>query len=116
MTDNSGNVQVEYIYDPYGRTAKANFTQDSDYQFGTFYVHSRSSLNTTVFRTYSASLGRWLRREPAGELAGWSVYKHAGVNLYGYVTNAPTMYIDQHGSLLSARRDQIQNRLTRLRA
>jgi len=52
-------------------------------------VHSRSGLNWTRTRAYSASLGRFITRDPIGE--------EGGVNLYDYVANNPVSNNDPSG-------------------
>jgi len=40
-------------------------------------------------RYYNPSTGRWLSRDPLGELGG--------INLYGYVGNNPVSFVDPYG-------------------
>jgi RHS repeat-associated protein len=89
MTDNSGTVQAEYTYDPYGRVTKVRENMAPDFGFGNYYTHSRSSLNLTLLRAYSSNLGRWLSRDPIDE--------RISINLFGYVNNDPSTLIDPSG-------------------
>jgi RHS repeat-associated protein len=89
VTDSSGVAQVRYDYDPYGRRTKLSGTVDSDFGFAGYYYHSGSGLNLAAYRAYDAELGRWLSRDPIGEMGG--------VNLYGYVNNSPIAYRDPSG-------------------
>src|SRR5688572_16266204 len=65
----------------------AAITQPS--QYAGYYVHSRSGLNLTRTRDYSANLGRFISRDPIEE--------EGGLNLYAYVDNDPINLIDPDG-------------------
>lgn len=52
-------------------------------------MHSRSGLNLTRTRAYSANLGRFISRDPIAE--------RGGVNLYGYVRNNSIRFRDPSG-------------------
>jgi RHS repeat-associated protein len=58
-------------------------------QYAGYYVHSRSGLNLTRTRAYSASLGRFISRDPIEE--------YGGINLYGYVRGNPISLSDPSG-------------------
>jgi hypothetical protein len=47
------------------------------------------TIEVAKFRAYDPTTGRWLKRDPIGE--------SGGLNLYGYVTNAPLRQIDRYG-------------------
>jgi RHS repeat-associated protein len=89
LTDNSGTVQASYRYGPYGQATKLQGTVTSDFQYGGYYNHGPSGLSFAAHRAYSASLGRWINRDPAGE--------YAGSNLYAYVGNDPIIQTDPLG-------------------
>lgn len=89
LTDNSGIVQAQYAFDPFGQTTKLSEVVPSDFQFHQYYQHSRSRLSVTRTRLYSASLGRFLNRDPVGE--------RQGTNLFAYVENEPIRHWDQSG-------------------
>jgi RHS repeat-associated protein len=89
LTDTSGNIVASYNYDPYGRAAKVQGSLDADFQYAGYYVHKTSGLNLTANRAYSASLGRWINRDPASF--------RGGLNLYRYVNNNPISLIDPTG-------------------
>jgi RHS repeat-associated protein len=89
LTDSSGNMQAQYGYDPYGRVTKLQGSLASDFQYAGYYFHAPSGLSLTKYRNYRASLGRWLNRDPIGEVGG--------VNLYAYVRNEPIGLTDPLG-------------------
>lgn len=52
-------------------------------------MHARSGLNLTRTRAYSASLGRFISRDP--------IQEYGGVNLYAYCQNDPVTNTDPSG-------------------
>jgi RHS repeat-associated protein len=93
MTDSGGAVRARYDYDPYGRTTKVSGDLESDFGFTGFYRHQASGLNLTLYRAYDANLGRWPNRDPIGE--------RGRLNLYAYVKNDPSNYVDPLGLISS---------------
>jgi RHS repeat-associated protein len=89
LTDSSGNIQAAYSYDVYGRIIKIQGSLASDFQYAGYYMHAPSGLNLAVHRAYSASLGRWINRDPAGS--------EGGFNLYAYVLDDPVGATDPSG-------------------
>src|SRR5207248_6157839 len=89
LMDSAGTVRARYDYNPYGGGVKVSGDADSDFGFTGFYHHSLSGLDLAMYRAYNADLGRWMSRDPIGE--------SGGMNLYGYVDNAPTAAIDRLG-------------------
>ena len=89
LTDSSSVVQVRYDYDPYGRRTKVTGTVDADFGFTGHYYHQLSGLQLALYRVYDPDFGRWISRDPIGELGG--------MNLYGYVLDNPINLWDRLG-------------------
>lgn len=89
MTDSSGVLQAQYLYDPFGRITNILTGSDSDFQYARYYVHLRSGFYLTAYRMYSSKFGKWINRDPIGE--------RGGVNLTAYVGNSPISTIDRLG-------------------
>lgn len=89
ISDNSGVLQSENRFDPFGRRIQIAETIAPDFQFAGYYRHSRSGLYLTLTRAYDAERGRWLTRDPLEE--------SSGSNLYAYVSNAVLAFTDQSG-------------------
>src|SRR5207249_8543738 len=94
MTDGTGAIHARYDYDPYGRLTKVQGDLDSDFIYAGYYNHSPSGLYATLNRFYDPDLGRWISRDPL-ETAEIS----QGPNLYAYVENDPTNFVDPLGLL-----------------
>ena len=91
LTDSKGNMVARYHYDPYGNLlyqmgplAAANV-----YRFSSKEIHKRTGMYYYVGRFYDPAHQRWLNRDPLGEAGG--------VNLYGFVGNAPVDELDPFG-------------------
>ncbi len=82
-------IEAQYNYDPYGLVVKLNGSADAEFQYANYYYHSRSGLNMPVFRVYAPSRGRFVNRDPFEEAGG--------TNLYVYVGNGPTNFVDFTG-------------------
>jgi RHS repeat-associated protein len=90
VLSSDGQVVAKYSYEPYGRKIYiGTATVESDFGFTGHFYHAESGLYLAPFRAYSPSLGRWISRDPIGEMGG--------LNLYGYVLNNPVRWIDQLG-------------------
>ncbi len=90
MTDNNGDAQAAYSFDPFGRANRLEGGQDSDFQFAGYYAHGRSGLNLTVARAYSPGLGRFINRDPIAE--------RGGLNLFTYSRSNPVSFVDPSGT------------------
>ncbi|CAN5139217.1 hypothetical protein BH10CYA1_BH10CYA1_58440 [soil metagenome] len=89
LADNSGAIQAQYAFDPFGQVTRLSESIPSDLGYGYYYLHSRSSLNLALYRSYSSLIGRWLNRDPIEE--------QGGNNLFAYVANKPMRVADPLG-------------------
>jgi RHS repeat-associated protein len=77
-----------YAYDPYGNPLQAT-TPMTDFGYAGLMHNLDSGLDLATFRAYDPVSGRWLSRDPMGEIGG--------INLYVYVQGNPLIYIDPLG-------------------
>ena len=89
LTNVAGSVVAKYDYDLWGRQTKLSGTMDADFGYTGFYVSRSTGLDLTWYRAFNAESGRWLSRDPLGETAG--------INLYAYVGNEPSLQRDPLG-------------------
>lgn len=95
VTDATGAAAAIYEYKPFGEMEEyGGNTVESPIGYAGYWVHKPSGLNLTWHRAYSAELGRWISRDPVGEIGG--------SNLYAYVSNSPTNDADPWGLFPSA--------------
>jgi RHS repeat-associated protein len=99
--DGNGNVTAleatnqtlagSYRYDPFGNTTYLNGTIASQniYRFSSKEVHLNTGTYYYGYRFYDPGFQRWLNRD--------AIEEEGGINLYGFVRNAPTDRIDTDG-------------------
>lgn len=58
-----------YAYDPYGQPLQATAPL-TDFVYAGMFYNADSGLDLTQYRAYDPVAGRWLSRDPLGELAG----------------------------------------------
>jgi RHS repeat-associated protein len=99
VLDKNGAIRWRWMAEPFGTTAPETNPSNT----GAFALHLRfpgqyfdqeSGLHYNYFRTYDASLGRYIQSDPIG-LAG-------GINTYLYAYAAPTSFVDPNGLLSAA--------------
>jgi len=81
----NGITRAEYAYGPFGEPLRATglLATDNPFRFSTKYFDTNSFLLYYGHRFYSPSLGRWLSRDPIGEVADNATYSflhNNGVN------------------------------------
>ena len=88
--DSFGNVVGETHYiRRRGVTSAAGYVEEAFGFTGRFYDQA-TGLQNNLNRWYDASVGRWLSEDPIG-------FEGGDANLYRYVGNSPTMYVDPSG-------------------
>jgi RHS repeat-associated protein len=92
LVDASGTIRARYDYDPYGKLTKISGDLVNEFAYTGHYYHAPSGLHLAPYRAYDSNLGRWLSRDPLGEMAD-------GPNLYSYVLNNPISLWDPYGLL-----------------
>jgi RHS repeat-associated protein len=88
LADATGALQTDYTYDPFGETSTSGVTSTNAVQF-TGRENDGVGLYFYRSRFYNPMSHRFISTDPLG-LA-------AGVNLYAYVLNAPTIHVDPLG-------------------
>lgn len=81
LTDAGGNLVTRYDYDPYGRRTRPVGTVHASFGYTGHYFDSAIALNMALYRSYDARLGRWLNRDPIGEIVGLNLYKYVDNNV-----------------------------------
>jgi len=89
--DANGTVVAHREYDPFGRTVVSTGPMKDAFSFwfSTKYHEPFWNLYYYGYRYYSPELGRWLSRDPVGEIGG--------LNLYAFVRNDPIDNVDPYG-------------------
>jgi RHS repeat-associated protein len=87
----SGVTSAEYEYDPFGNTLRATgpAAEANPFRFSTKYLDSETGLYYYGYRYYQPTTGRWLSRDPIGDIFLES--------LYAFVGNIPNSSVDYLG-------------------
>jgi len=89
MTDSTGAVVWSADYKPFGEATVTVSTITNNLRFPGQYYDVETGLHYNYFRDYNPAIGRYIEKDPIGLLGG--------VNLYAYVGNKPTVFLDQYG-------------------
>jgi RHS repeat-associated protein len=91
LVNDAGVLENHKSYDSFGRViAETNAAEDTAFGFTGRFFDDDTGLQNNLNRWYDASVGRWISEDPIGFAAG-------DVNLYRYVGNMPTGYVDPSG-------------------
>lgn len=94
VLDTSQNAVATYVYDDFGSPLGELGTFEQPFRFSTKPYDDTTGLVRYAYRFYSPSLGRWLSRDPLGEVSDG--------NLYVYVGNSPVQKVDPLGLFRTA--------------
>jgi len=91
------SLAAHYEYDPYGNAIAASgpYSAANPWRFSTKWHDTELPGNVLIYygyRYYNPRLGRWMNWDPIEE--------RGGVNLYGFVQNAPSINIDPTGTTI----------------
>jgi RHS repeat-associated protein len=91
LGDNTGTLQTQYTYEPFGVTTQTGATNTNSYKY-TGREDDGSGLLYYRARYYQPRFQRFISEDPIEYLGG-------DTNLYAYVSNSPMMYRDPTGLL-----------------
>lgn len=76
LLNNSQDVVASYTYDTFGNLMSKTGTLDQPFKFSTKIYDEKVGLSYYGYRFYSPVFGRWLTRDPIGEMGGINLYIH----------------------------------------
>jgi|GEM_PF-1852322 len=89
--DSFGTLKAHYEFDGFGNTTKTS-GETLPFGYSSKYHDSETGLNYYGYRYFSPLFGKWLNRDPLGE--------QGGDNVYAFVKNQGTKYVDYLGLAL----------------
>ncbi len=80
LLDSSGNTDAHYEYEPFGGqiVASGTYAIHNEFRFSTKFLDAESRLYYYGHRYYSPGTGRWLSRDPIGEVAETNLHTFCG--------------------------------------
>jgi len=105
LTDGSGNIKTQSVYDPFGNITIFGELSDNPFQY-TGRENDETGLYYYRFRYYFPKLQRFISEDPIGLSGGHTNYftyvdsvgkPHFDTNLYTYASNNPVNFIDPLG-------------------
>jgi RHS repeat-associated protein len=92
ISDSSGNVVSEYVYDVWGNLVSSSGSVSQPYEYvGREGYYREGELYLLGQRWYDSSVGRFISRDPIREVGG--------TNIYLYTNNNPLAFIDPIGQI-----------------
>ncbi len=91
LIDSGQNLVASYRYDEFGVLKVKTGSLNQPFMFSTKQYDESTGLSYYGYRFYNPAIGRWMTRDPLGELGG--------INLYGFVGNSPINLVDPYGLL-----------------
>lgn len=88
-----GTIAAHYEYDAFGQVSRKTGNRDYSYQFSTKPYDRNSCLIYFNYRIFDSSIGRWLNKDPLGEMSCF--------NVYSFINNDSINEIDILGLLAS---------------
>ena len=72
VLDSAGGIAAHYEYDPFGNTIRStgSYADANPFRFSSKYLDTETGLYDYGYRHYDPATGRWLNRDPIGELGG----------------------------------------------
>ena len=107
LTDSTGAVAKSYAYDAYGNLVDQTGTVDQPYTYTGGELDSETGLYYYRARAYDPIIARFFQVDPLG-------FDSGDVNLYTYVKNNPSNFIDPFGELKRSPHRPIRPPLTRI--
>ncbi len=91
VSAHNGTISAQYEYDPFGNVVRSTGTKAlmNPLRFSSKYQDDESGWSYYGYRYYNPVVGRWVSRDPIEEVGG--------LNLYGFVENAPSLRFDALG-------------------
>ncbi|UDQ98393.1 RHS repeat-associated core domain-containing protein [Lentisphaerota bacterium WC36G] len=81
----TGEIANKYDYSPFGQLAKTDENVENVFKFSSEYAETETGLIYYNYRYYNPTTGKWLSRDPIGEVGGFNLYAISENNLIDYV-------------------------------